>query len=78
MPPVISRSIKDLSALAYDYNIFGNYAFMYDNGNFFWKFFLEICSIIRFQNKKIYVILKRIKVKVCGYGRISDGRTDEK
>ena len=51
---------------------------MYDNGNFFWKFFLEIFSIIRFQNKKIYVILKRIKVKVCGYGRISDGRTDEK
>ena len=28
--------------------------------------------------RKIYVILKRIKVKVCGYGRISDGRTDEK
>lgn len=74
MPPVISRSIQDLSALGYDYNIFGNYAFMYDNG----KILPKICLIIQFQNRKIYVILKRIKVKVCGYGRISDGRTDEK
>lgn len=46
---------------------------MYDNG----KILPKICLIIQFQNRKIYVILKRIKVKVCGYGRISDGRTDE-
>ena len=47
---------------------------MYDNG----KILPKICLIIQFQNRKIYVILKKIEVKVCSYGRISDGRTDEK
>ena len=48
---IIVLTPKDGSALGYSYNIFGNYAFMYDNG----KILPKICLILRFQNKKIPV-----------------------